>query len=50
VQWQRELSEREKSRLEFSIGKITEKIENSIGHLENYGRYCLKADLYFAAL
>ena len=34
VQWQRETREIENRRLEFSIGKITEKIENSIVTLE----------------
>ncbi|MGA2636196.1 CRISPR-associated endonuclease Cas1 [Methylocella sp.] len=34
VQWQRELRENENLRLEFSIGKIAEKIENSIITLE----------------
>jgi CRISPR-associated endonuclease Cas1 len=34
VQWQRELRENHQRRMEFSIGKITEKIENSIATLE----------------
>jgi CRISPR-associated endonuclease Cas1 len=34
VQWQRELRENHECRMEFSIGKITEKIENSIATLE----------------
>jgi len=34
VQWQRESRENHERRLEFSIGKITEKIENSISTLE----------------
>jgi CRISPR-associated endonuclease Cas1 len=34
VQWQRELRENPERRMDFSIGKITEKIENSIATLE----------------